>query len=94
MTKITLIHAVQVNRDTPSEWDAWDVNGRYWHLRYIHGRGTISLTYDTTHAASSFADSGVPDITLEDMLAYLGVGWAPLIYDGRLKLEKPPRRPE
>jgi len=37
---VTIVRAVQTCEALPSLWDAWDDRGRYWCLRYRHGRGS------------------------------------------------------
>lgn len=39
---ITLVRAVQTSIACPSQWDAWDADGKYYYLRYRHGDGTVS----------------------------------------------------
>lgn len=74
--KIVLVRSRQTCSAAPSQWDCWDIDGKYWYLRFRSGYGTIGRTYDE-EAASSFYDDGSPDINLEDMCAFLGVIWAP-----------------
>lgn len=38
---ITLVRAVQTSIACPSQWDAWDAEGRYYYLRFRHGYGTV-----------------------------------------------------
>jgi len=40
MTEVILTRAVQTCRAYPSQWDAWDLDGNYWYLRYRHSQGT------------------------------------------------------
>ena len=40
MSEVILVKAVQTCVACPSQWDAWDLDGNYWYLRYRHGRGT------------------------------------------------------
>ena len=75
--EIILVRAIQTCSAAPCQWDCWDIHGRYWYLRFRSGVGTIARTYDTDEVASSFQDSGLPDITLEDMCMFLGVTWSP-----------------
>lgn len=35
----TIVKAVQTCMACPSQWDAWDSDGRFWYLRYRHARG-------------------------------------------------------
>lgn len=39
-TAVILARVVQTCWACPSQWNAWDVDGNYWYLRYRHGRGT------------------------------------------------------
>ncbi len=38
----TIVKAVRTCIACPSQWDAWDSEGKYLYLRYRHARGTIS----------------------------------------------------
>ena len=40
MSEVILVRTVQTCGACPSQWDAWDLDGNYWYLRYRHGRGT------------------------------------------------------
>lgn len=40
MSEVILACVVETCAACPSQWDAWDVDGNYWYLRYRHGRGT------------------------------------------------------
>ena len=40
MTEVILVKTVQTCRACPSQWNAWDLDGNYWYLRYRHGHGT------------------------------------------------------
>jgi hypothetical protein len=42
---ITLARVVCTLSCVPTQWDAWDTEGRYYYLRYRFGRGTVD-TYD------------------------------------------------
>lgn len=39
---IILTKAIQTSIACPSQWDAWDADGKYYYLRYRHGVGTVS----------------------------------------------------
>lgn len=41
MTEIILARIVQTCVACPSQWDAWDVDGNYWYLRYRSNIGTV-----------------------------------------------------
>lgn len=88
---IVLVRAVQTCNAAPCQWDAWDIDGCYWYLRFRHGRGTMSRDYDTDKAPIKFQDYGAPDITFEDFVAYAGVAWIPLAERiGTIFQEPPP----
>jgi hypothetical protein len=38
---VTLTRAVQTCWACPSQWDAWDADGRYYYLRYRSGHGSV-----------------------------------------------------
>jgi hypothetical protein len=38
---ITLVRTEQTCHARPSQWDAWDVDGNYYYLRYRWGHGTV-----------------------------------------------------
>lgn len=38
---ITLVRVIQTSIACPSQWDAWDADGKYYYLRYRHGVGTV-----------------------------------------------------
>ena len=40
MSEVILVRTVQTGGACPSQWDAWDLDGNYWYLRFRHGRGT------------------------------------------------------
>ena len=40
LEEVTIVRAVQTCSACPSQWDAWDSEGRYWYLRYRFSRGT------------------------------------------------------
>lgn len=37
---IVIVKAIETSTACPSQWDAWDDQGRYWYLRYRYGHGT------------------------------------------------------
>ncbi len=43
---ITIVKAVQTCVACPSQWDAWDAEGRFYYLRHRHGRGSVD-TFDS-----------------------------------------------
>lgn len=44
--RITIVRAVQTCRACPSQWDAWDDQGRYYYLRYRSGLGSVERFSD------------------------------------------------
>jgi hypothetical protein len=38
---VILTQVAQTCFACPSQWDAWDADGRYYHLRYRHGCGQV-----------------------------------------------------
>ena len=38
---ITLVKAIRTSIACPSQWDAWDAEGRYYYLCYRHGIGSV-----------------------------------------------------
>lgn len=81
---ITLAKVVQTCPSLPSQWNAWDADGRYYYLRFRSGRGTVD-TYDTDDhetwtiapdgGVSHFEHGGDGDshITLTDFLTAAGL---------------------
>jgi hypothetical protein len=39
--RIVIVKAVQTSLGCPSQWNAWDLDGRYYYLRYRHGHGSV-----------------------------------------------------
>jgi hypothetical protein len=40
VSEVIIMRAVRTCIACPSQWDAWDLDGNYWYLRYRHGHGT------------------------------------------------------
>ena len=40
MSEVILRKIIMTCGACPAQWDAWDVDGNYWYLRYRHSRGT------------------------------------------------------
>jgi len=40
MSEVILVRVTQTCSACPSQWDAWDLDGNYWYLRYRHSHGT------------------------------------------------------
>jgi hypothetical protein len=38
---ITLVRVIRTSIACPSQWDAWDPEGRYYYLRFRHGYGAV-----------------------------------------------------
>ena len=85
---IVLTKVVQTSYACPSQWDAWDAEGRYYYLRYRSGIGTV----DTYPAPDTGSWTAPPDgaiarfehgdnldglISLTDFLALAGLSLAP-----------------
>lgn len=71
----TIVRADQTCTACPSQWDAWDADGRYWYLRYRGGYGSMSRGYNVDTAPLSFddADQWGGEISLEDFCERIGV---------------------
>jgi hypothetical protein len=92
--RIILVRAVQTCIAAPCQWDAWDVNGRYYYLHFRGGIGWIGHSYDKNEAIDSFEDNGWPDIQIEDFCSNLGIDWMPRWYIPGMTLEEPYKMPE
>ena len=83
-----LVKVVQTCSACPSQWNAWDANGRYYYLRYRSGIGTVD-TYDDPDwetwedfpdgkvARFEFGDNLDGSITLEEFCEQAGLELAP-----------------
>lgn len=82
---ITLARVVCTLSCVPTQWDAWDTEGRYYYLRYRFGRGTVD-TYDDPDSdtwtvipyghTAEFRDEDDPwggDIELDEFLERAGM---------------------
>lgn len=38
--EVIITRATKTCEACPAQWDAYDADGRYWYLRYRHGRGS------------------------------------------------------
>lgn len=83
-TEIILRKVVQTCAACPSQWDAWDLDGHYWYLRYRHGRGSAdrqpspdTRTWTWKDGDLSFTNEGteLADgwISLEDFCRHAGL---------------------
>lgn len=89
MSEIILVRAVQTCAAYPSQWDAWDLDGRYWYLRYRSGRGTMARDYLSDTLSFTCDDGPHGEISLEEFCKRIGVTWAPQ-HAGRVAVFAPP----
>lgn len=54
---ITLVRVVQTCWACPSQWDAWDVDGQTYYLRYRSGVGTVEAVLTPTTTPESLNDA-------------------------------------
>jgi hypothetical protein len=73
MSEIILARVVQTCAACPSQWDAWDVDGDYWYLRYRHGRGTVERQPGPYPAEGWTLDE--PNISFDGEAAGMADGW-------------------
>lgn len=71
---ITITRAVQTCAACPSQWDAWDQDGRYLYLRFRHGHGTARREGTDRGLVAEFSTGDSYDgvISLEDFAARAG----------------------
>ncbi|MEU4578960.1 hypothetical protein [Nonomuraea sp. NPDC023979] len=83
---IVLTKVVQTCYACPSQWDAWDADGRYYYLRYRFGVGTVEMqpgpdadTWTDRPPLASFKHGGdlAGTISLADFMALAGLTLAP-----------------
>lgn len=83
---ITLTQVVQTCSACPSQWDAWDAEGRYYYLRYRSGIGTVESqpgpdveTWTDRPPLATFehGDNLAGFISLTDFMALAGLTLAP-----------------
>lgn len=91
---IVLVKAVQTCVAAPCQWNAWDVNGRYYYLWFRGGIGWIGHSYDKNEAIASFEYDEYPDISLEEFCALLQIRWQSSWYIPGMTLEEPYKMPE
>ena len=92
-TEIIIDRAAQTCVACPSQWDAWDADGRYWYLRFRHGHGSMGRDYATDNLSFtvSYEETGLDGaISLEDFCERIGVTLA-LGATAPDTLEAPPR---
>lgn len=89
MSEVILVKIVQTCVACPSQWDAWDLDGNYWYLRYRHGHGTAERQRGPD--PGTWTNVGAPDISfqpdgaghldgsisLEDFCRHAGLNIAP-----------------
>lgn len=95
VSEIIIVRAMQTCAACPSQWDAWDADGRYWYLRFRHGRGTMGRTYtaDQLSFTVSYEETGLDGaISLEEFAECIGVTLA-LGAAEPATLEAPPEGP-
>lgn len=91
MPEVILVRANQTCTACPSQWDARDADGRYWYLRFRHGRGTMGRDY-LSDPLSFDVDGDGPDgeISLGEFTRRIGVTYAPDLAAGVTEWEEPP----
>lgn len=77
---VVIVKAVQTCLACPSQWDAWDSEGRYWYLRYRHAHGEAR---QYTQGPDWYEDESWPEPV--DLLTF-SYGDSP--YDGVIELDK------
>jgi hypothetical protein len=78
MPEIILVRAEHTCWGCPSQWDAWDLDGRYWYLRYRGGFGSMGRDYDIDEAPIRFStDDHGGVIELDEFCEQAGVTFAP-----------------
>jgi hypothetical protein len=93
VSEIILVRAEQTCAACPSQWDAWDMDGHYWYLRFRHGRGTMGRDYtaDPLSFTVSYEETGLDgEIGLEEFCERIGVTYAPELRDPALAMEPAP----
>lgn len=90
--EIALVRAEQTCPSHPAQWDAWDLDGRYWYLRYRGGLGTAGRDYDLDAVPLSFdtGDRWDGEIGLAEFCRRIGVAWAPELAGTVTEWEVPP----
>ncbi len=85
MSEVIIVKAVQTCIACPSQWDAWDLDGNYWYLRYRHGRGTAerqpgpdpgTWTNDGPNISFEHGDHLAGSIDLEEFCERAGLNLA------------------
>lgn len=74
---ITLARVVETCAACPSQWDAWDTDGRYYYLRYRFGRGTVQAESADGPIVAEFGENSMDGcIELDEFCAEAGIGLA------------------
>lgn len=81
ITEVIIVKAVETCPACPSQWDAWDLDGHYWYLRYRHGRGTAERQPDPDIA--TWVDRA-PAVAFDGLAAGMADGWIELADFARL----------
>jgi hypothetical protein len=86
MSEVILVRVIRTCTACPSQWDAWDLDGNYWYLRYRHSHGTAErqpgpdwTTWDRTVPNIEFdTDRGPHDgeIGIEEFCRLAGLNLA------------------
>jgi hypothetical protein len=48
---VVIVKAEQTSLGFPSQWNAWDTEGRYYYMRYRRGHGTVLRCADPSPSA-------------------------------------------
>ena len=75
MSEVILKRIVKTCAACPSQWDAWDIDGNYWYLRYRHGRGSAERQ---NHPDPNTWDLKEPNIRFDGEAAGMADGWIEL----------------
>lgn len=71
---LTITRAVETCAACPSQWDAWDQDGRYYYLRYRFGRGTVQAGGADGPVVAEFGENSMDGcIELEEFCAEAGI---------------------
>jgi len=88
VSEVILARTVQTCTACPSQWNAWDIDGNYWYLRYRHGHGTAERqpspdidTWSDEPPNISFTNDGTDladgQISLRDFCRMAGLNLLP-----------------
>ena len=65
MSEVILVKVHETCGACPSQWDAWDLDGNYWYLRYRHSRGTAERQPSPDTGTWSWERNQLPNISFE-----------------------------